>query len=120
MDEPAKWLKRAQKDLSDAEFNLRNRRLEIAIFLSHQAAEKALKALQIRQLERFDKVHDLVALSKSVEAPAEMNECCIALTPYYTITRYPDAEEKITENIAKGMFSNGKKVFVWVKEKLNR
>ena len=68
MKEIEKWIEKAEKDLNDAEFNLVNGRFEIAAFLSHQAAEKALKALYILKFKRLWKIHDLGKLSLAIKA----------------------------------------------------
>lgn len=54
-----KWIVRAERDLSDAEFNLINGRYEVAAFLAHRAAEKALNALYILKFKKLWKIHDL-------------------------------------------------------------
>jgi HEPN domain-containing protein len=51
-----KWVVKAERDLSDAEFNLINGRYEVAAFLAHQASEKALKALYILKFKRLWKM----------------------------------------------------------------
>lgn len=62
------------------------------LFFAQQAAEKALKSLQIKKFGGFKKVHDLVLLAKYVGAPEEVIENSEKITPFYTITRYPDVE----------------------------
>jgi len=89
-EEITNWLKKSEEDLGTAEDCLKSKRLNACAFYSQQAAEKALKALQIQKFSRFDKVHDLIVLTDSVKAPDEITEYCIKLNPYYTITRYPD------------------------------
>jgi HEPN domain-containing protein len=51
-----KWVVKAERDLSDTEFNLINGRYEVAAFLAHRAAEKALKALYILKFKRLWKM----------------------------------------------------------------
>ena len=57
MSEAARWLDRAEKDLDDARFNLVNNRFEVAAFLAHQAAEKALKALHVDRFNELWRIH---------------------------------------------------------------
>lgn len=52
--ETENWVKKAKEDVGTASYNLKGKRL---------------KAMQIEKLGRFDGVHDLLALAKSVEAP---------------------------------------------------
>ncbi len=77
MEEVKKWIEKAKKDLDDAEFNFINNRFEVAAFLSHQAAEKALKALYILKFKKLWKIHDLVELGKTLNAPFEILEALI-------------------------------------------
>lgn len=116
--ETKNWLKKADEDLETARYNLEGNRPAVAVFFSQQAAEKALKALQIQMQGKFDRIHDLLTLADSVKAPNEIMNCCIKLTPYYTITRYPDVGEPISEGTAKELLDKSKKVVKWVKQVL--
>lgn len=53
MKEVEKWIKKAEKDLVTARVDLNNKEYEAAAFFSHQAAEKALKALYILKFKRL-------------------------------------------------------------------
>jgi HEPN domain-containing protein len=68
MKEVEKWIGKAEKDLEDAKFNFEGKRFEVSSFLSHQAAEKALKALYILKFKRLWKVHDLKELASRLKA----------------------------------------------------
>ena len=57
MKEVREWIKKAERDLSNAEYNLQGKRFEVTAFLAHQAAEKALKALYILRFKRLWKTH---------------------------------------------------------------
>jgi HEPN domain-containing protein len=57
-----KWINKAEKDLMAAKMNFQQGLYEVASFLSHQAAEKALKALYILKFKRLWKTHDLVGI----------------------------------------------------------
>ncbi len=114
MEEVDKWLKKAERDLSDGEFNFMNDRLEVAAFLFHQAAEKALKALHILKFKRLRKIHDLVELGKSVNAPQEILKACDSLNPHYIETRYV-IDAVYTREIVEEAFENSKRVVKWVK-----
>lgn len=115
-----KWLRSAESELETAKYLRQGHFSADSVFHSQQAAEKALKALQIMKTGRFDKVHDLLVLAEMVKAPDEITEICIALTPYYTIARYPDVEEHIEEETAMKMVEGSKKVVRWVKGMLNQ
>ncbi|MBI2574781.1 HEPN domain-containing protein [Candidatus Woesearchaeota archaeon] len=111
-----KWMEKAEKEAITAEINLQNKQYEAAAFYSQQSAEKALKAVQIYKLSRFDKIHDLAALAGTVGAPDEVVACCVELNPYYTIARYPDVEEVVTKKTSEGLIRASKKVVEWAKK----
>lgn len=112
------WLKQAEDDFETAEVCLNNGKFNASAFHSQQAAEKALKALQIQKLGRFDRVHDILALAGTVNAPGEIITCCIRLTPYYTVTRYPDVGRTaivVVEETGRDLLGKSKRVIEWVK-----
>lgn len=117
-EEAEKWVKKAEEELGTAEDCIKSKRFSASAFYSQQASEKALKALQIQKFDKFDKVHDLLVLADSVKTPADITKYCIKLTPYYTITRYPDIEEPISEETAKDLLNKSKKVVEWAKQTL--
>jgi len=119
-EESKKWFERALKDLKDGEFNLKAKRINVAVFLFQQAVEKALKALQIEKLNKFEKTHDLVKLSKSLDAPGKIINAAEKINPIYTISRYPDAEEVIELNEAKEILKLSKMVIKWVEKQIKK
>ncbi len=112
-----KWTERAEKDLADAEFNLKGGRLEVAVFLYHQAAEKALKALYISEFNKLWKIHDLKTLAEKVGAPRELLVVCDSLNPAYLEMRYPVDVEYSKEEANKAA-ADAKKVVMWAKKTL--
>ncbi len=114
MIEVKKWYEKAKKDLSAAEINLDQGLFEVSAFLSHQAAEKALKALYILKFKRLWKIHDLKKLSESVHAPTKIMGLCERLNPHYLATRYPlevdytqkDANESLKISILRNCLGN--------------
>ena len=119
-EETKGWLNKAKEDIETARYNLKGKKLNAAVFFSQQASEKSLKAVQIEKLGRFDRIHDLLALAKSVNAPEDIIESCASVNPYYTITRYPDSEDKINEKTAKSLLESSEKVVRWAKKILKR
>ena len=115
-EESLKWLRQAEEDLKTAEACANAERFDASAFYSQQATEKALKAIQIQRLGRFGKIHDLLTLADSVEAPDEITECCVKLNSYYTITRYPDIGEPIAEETVKDLLGKAGKVVEWAKQ----
>lgn len=118
--ETEKWLRKAEEDLGTAEDCMKCKRFQATAFFSQQAAEKSLKALQIELHNRFSRVHDLLTLADSVKAPSEIINCCVKLNPFYTITRYPDVGEPITEETSQKMLDYSKKVLLWVNQTLKQ
>jgi len=92
--EALNWYEGAWVDLAEAEDALSGARPNWALFASHQAVKKALKAAYIvLKRERPRGAHDLVELYRSlgVELSEELNEALSELTPYYSVARYPNA-----------------------------
>ena len=89
--ETIEWLDAARRDLDIARLLLSHGHWDASAFHSHQAAEKALKAVQIRRSKRFDRIHDIAALCRSVDAPPALTEHAALLRAYYTGGRYPGA-----------------------------
>ncbi len=95
-EEAARWLKQARIDLESAENNLGFKSYELVCFLSHQVAEKSLKALLYSiGLRPFGhSLRDLLnqVIKNKKQLPLEIPiECAIELDKHYIPTRYPDA-----------------------------
>lgn len=69
--EAKSWLDKAEEDFSTAQDCLTSKHFDASAFHAQQAAEKALKALQIQTHGRFDKMHDLVSL-EAVNSPNDI------------------------------------------------
>ncbi len=92
--EGARWLRQAQQDLEDAEFNREGERYNLACFLGQQAAEKAVKAYLYHRGAEDVWGHSLTDLCEdakifemffdTVKSDAQQ------LDKYYYITRYPE------------------------------
>jgi HEPN domain-containing protein len=118
-EEVKNWLKKAEEDLDAAKYNFEGAKLEVAAFLCQQAAEKALKALYIKNFESLLKVHDLVLLSKKLDAPKQIVEICKTLTSFYIETRYPSfLDAGVSEKEVISALKDSQKVIEWIKEKL--
>ena len=119
MIEAKKWMEKSEKDLSDAKFNLENNRLETSAFLSHQAAEKALKSVHIHLFNHLIKIHDLVDLGRKVGANNNLLKCCDALNPHYIETRYM-VDVEYSKKMARDAFKNSEKIVKWAKKSLKK
>ena len=76
-------MEKAEKDLKRAQLLFDNADFEGCCFHSHQAAEKALKALYILKFKRLWKIHDLEKLALTLNAKKEMVEISKQLNPHY-------------------------------------
>ena len=115
MKEAKEWMRKAEKDLRTAKVNLDNKEYEAAAFFSHQAAEKALKALYIVKFGRLWKTHDLVGLLAELRGAVELMGICEELNPHYIETRYP-TDARYTKPVSVGAIKNAEKVIAWTKK----
>lgn len=116
-------MRQAEDDLEKSRDNLKGKHLDAAAFFAQQAAEKALKALSIENKGLFPKIHDVVALSRIVNAPEEIVEKCKVITPYYIETRYPDFSEQIpaeafSKKEVEEVIKLSEEVLKWAKKSL--
>lgn len=74
---------RARKDLETAKANINIEQFYASAFFSHQATEKALKALYLSKKGEIWKIHDLVTLAEELGAPNDVIESCDSLNPHY-------------------------------------
>jgi HEPN domain-containing protein len=122
------WLRQALRNLRSAEVNFDAELYEEACFESHQAAEKALKALlQSIGVER--RGHSLVYLSREAESrgisiPEDIRECLRSLDKHYIPSRYPDVYDEgipadyYSESDARGCIECARRVVDWVRRHL--
>ncbi len=117
------WWKQAKRDLESAGHALEYGDYYLVAFLSHQAVEKALKAVYIKKFGELIKVHDISFLARKNGLPEELVDECIRLNPAYIDSRYPDATGKLPvysykKEIAEPLFNAAKKVIKWVEKEL--
>ena len=120
-----RWMKSAYKTLESARRDRENGFYNWACFKSHQASEKALKAL-LWGIGRPRPGHALVHLlhrleeELGAEAPASVKQACATLDKYYIPTRYPDAwaegspEDYFTEADADDALEKALVIVKWV------
>lgn len=92
--EAKRWLRQAEEDLRTAELVAQREDLppRVACFLSHLAAEKAIKAWLVSLGIPFPKIHDLVELQRMLppkERNALRDEDLDLLNPWAIGGRYP-------------------------------
>jgi len=87
--------KQAQEDFITAKVNIETGRYYASVFFSQQCAEKALKACYIATLKKLPQTHNLVDMSKDLEADEKILSSARELNPEYLVTRYVDAANGI-------------------------
>ena len=124
----ADWLRQALRNLRSARVNMEAGLYEEACFESHQAAEKALKALlQGIGVER--RGHALLYLyreaeARGVRAPGDLVSCLLELDKHYIPSRYPNAfpegapADYYTLEDARRCIACAEAVVKWVEERL--
>lgn len=95
MASPREWLLDAEEDIECVRVLIARGIAKHACFHCQQAAEKALKALLLRQAGRIPQTHDLSLLFQTIcRADPSFPDHLAALQTlkaYYTLVRYPDA-----------------------------
>lgn len=118
-EEVKRWLNQAKEEFDTAGINFKAKKYFSAAFWSQQAAEKALKALLIKNTQSFPKIHDLVQLARLNKAPLEIVELCSKLNPAYTASRYPDTPKEYTREECEKVLLYCQEVLKWIEKNLN-
>ena len=125
-EEVKRWVEQANADLNAAEKNIKIKIYYLSVQCSHQAAEKSLKALFIKQFNKIpEKTHDLIKLGKRVNIPKKYFEALYELNPEWIPARYPDASAIIPakyydEPSAKLHFHKAKEIVKWTKKQIEK
>lgn len=118
-----RWWKQAQRDFKAAKNSFRSGDYYVASLLCQQSVEKGFKSLLISKDKDIPKVHDLVFLSKKLDAEETIIEKSDKLSKIYIETRYPDVSEilpyeKFTKEKAKVHIEITKGLLKWIKERI--
>lgn len=94
-DDPRAWLRHASSDLALARADVPGVGMEAFCFHAQQAAEKAIKAVLLKERVPFPYVHDLgrllhLAADKGIAVPEEVR-AANRLSDYAVFLRYPFA-----------------------------
>lgn len=116
------WLRQSERNLSSAHINYSEGLYEEACFESHQAAEKAVKAL-LNYFHRERRGNSLLYLVSevSVEVPEDVRRCILELDKHYIPTRYPDVYDEgapldyYSREDADRCLECAKRIVEWVK-----
>ena len=119
---PTEWVEKADFLLRDAERHLEEGVYWIVCFEAQQAAELYLKGLHLALTGLHPYTHDLVELLDSLKdlelvPPEDLYLYADALTPHYTMSRYP-GRKPVTYNrgLAERCIKYAKEIIKWVKE----
>lgn len=117
-----KWLQKAGTDFVHAEQSLGLGSLDWAQLAAQQSAEKALKAILINKGFGLVKIHDLQILARKVDAPKEIINHASTLNSFYSLSRYPDVDEDMTEEkmlkATLDAIESAKAVIEWCKQQI--
>lgn len=118
--EAAHWLRESEEELRVAERLVAEVDLpgRIACFHAHLAAEKALRALQIRRGVPVRKTHNLVGLAEelpSADAASFEDSDLDALNPWTIDGRYPEDHRDVSHQAATAVLEAARRVISAVK-----
>lgn len=125
-EEACDWLESSIVDLEEAKEAYKRGSYHLALFLAHQAVEKALKAYLIGlKRTRPPKTHDLVELITlaGLQLDSTDLEMISELSPYYVISRYPNAGlrrpwKEISQGTTRRLLAASEKIVNVVKTNL--
>lgn len=121
-DDPREWLNRARSNLVRAKATLPGAYLEDLCFDAQQAAEKAIKALLLKQQGSFPYTHDLAdlvtLLQESGEEIPDTVKQAGRLTRFAVVTRYPGVIEPVTDEEHREAVAIAEAVVQWVEKQL--
>ncbi|GAB6943895.1 HEPN domain-containing protein [Vulcanisaeta sp. JCM 14467] len=127
-EEAEQWFKEAIKELELARHLLEIGYLNYAAFHSHQAVEKALRALVIARLRMLPpKTHNLLELAEKLRnggiAINDVLDDLRDLNPHYLVARYPDAANGVPSEVysrreAEHCVESASRVIEWVRRLL--
>lgn len=122
-DDPREWLNRARSNLSRAKAKTPDIYLEDLCFDAQQAAEKAIKAVLLKERVSFPYVHDLARLLTLLEEAGEEIPAAVRqaedLTRYAVVTRYPGLTEPVTEAHYQQAVASAEAVVRWAEERIS-
>jgi HEPN domain-containing protein len=123
IQEVESWWKQALSDLKAARHSLSSKDFDWASFQAHQAVEKSLKAIYIKEFKELKRVHDLTFLGKKLKLPENLMVFCGKLNRIYTETRYPEGDGKIPSDKfslkdAKYFIEKAGEIMSWLEKKL--
>lgn len=118
------WLAKAESDLRASEKLVTDELVwDVAIYLTQQCAEKALKAYLAWSKCPLEKTHNLVKLIELcmfIDSEfIQLRDEAEVLTPFLTAFRYPDAEFYPEKQVLDDALHKAHRVLKFVKRKIN-
>ncbi len=117
------WLEYAEADRYSVRHAMKADDYSDVAFHCQQVAEKLLKAVIVWQTRRRPPhSHNLWRLWRSVSGvtcPADVREALAALSPHYTLSRYPGMGAKYDRKTAQRMMKRMERVWQWFTQTLN-
>ncbi len=123
---PREWVEKADVFIEDAERHFREGHYWLCCFEAQQAAELYLKAFIVALTGLHPFTHDLVELLDAlkdvgIEVPEELYTFADALTPHYTMARYPGRKPvKYDSGLARRCIGYAKRIIEWVKAEASK
>ena len=121
-EEVKRWWEQTLSDIDTAKTLYKIKKYKYSSFWCQQAAEKASKTLLLKRGHELIKTHDLVLLSRKLDASEDIIQLCKELTPVYVETRYPDLGEegfkKFTKKETEEDIKSMEKIIEWTKKNL--
>lgn len=122
--DPAEWLRRARSNLAIAKNQIPEACFEDLCFESHQAAEKAIKAVFVHIELAFPFIHDLVKLldllhRAGIKIPKYLTQAKY-LNPFAVLTRYPNSTKSVTERDYKQAVKIAEKTVHWAQARIDK
>ena len=113
------WFRRARRYLRVARAILDDGFADVSAFNAEQAAEFALKALQLQLTGSFSRTHDLALLAGAVSAPPRIVKPASLLSQVYVAARYPDVGgPRISRLRAEAYLDSARRIVRWVRRQL--
>lgn len=117
-EEAKNWIDSSKRDFSTAKYLFDGKRYEESTFFCQQSVEKGLKVLLLKRTDNIIKIHDLVLLSKKLDAPDEIIFSCSKITPAYIDSRYPDLSKTYDKKDAEEIINLTSEILKWIEKNL--
>ncbi|MFA5254649.1 MAG: HEPN domain-containing protein [Methanoregula sp.] len=121
------WFRQAQYDLGTAEVLASAERYPPAIFFTHLALEKALKALYIEKFhDNPDKTHSLIFLVEllDLELPQQYLDSLFVINRIGVTGRYPHNLDEVLEQYTRAktekILSETNEILTWLMQKSSK